>query len=90
MHPQKSSLGEFGEVTKVGPTTIDGKPAITLKSSDGTIHISAVGEPYPLRIEAVKSTPEGNVNVVIDFSEFGTVVATIEVPPGEILDLSTG
>jgi hypothetical protein len=86
----EASLGDVGEVTKVGPTTIDGKPAITLKSGDGTIHISTAGEPYPLRIEAVKSTPEGNVNVVIDFSEFGTVVATIEVPPGEILDLSTG
>jgi hypothetical protein len=35
------SLAEVGEVTKVGPTAIDGKPAITLKSSDGsTIHIS--------------------------------------------------
>ena len=85
-----ASLGDVGEVTRVGPTTIDGKPAITLKSRDGTIHISTDGEPYPLRIEAVQSTPNGNVTVVIDFSEFGTVVATIEVPPGEILDLSTG
>ena len=40
--------------------------------------------------QAVSGQDGGNVTVVIDFSEFGTVVATIEVPPGEILDLSTG
>ena len=86
-----SYLSSVGALTKVGPTNIDGKPVITLKNVDGnTVHISARGEPYPLRIEGVVSTSAGIVSTVVDFSEFGTVVTTIEAPTGEIVDLSAG
>ena len=81
---------EFGAVTKAGTSTIDGKPAVTLKGDDGTIYVAAQGEPYPLRIEGTQQTEFGPATVVVNFSDFGTVTTVIEPPTGEIVDLSAG
>ena len=89
--PVDGYLSVVGALTKVGPTTIDGKAVITLKSIDGiTLHVLAQGEPYPRRIEAVVKSSAGVVSEVIDFTDFGTVVTSIEAPTGKTVDLSTG
>jgi hypothetical protein len=45
-----------GAVTKGDVTTIGGKPAITLKTTDGSMHVSLVGKPYPIDIVSAAGT----------------------------------
>jgi hypothetical protein len=88
----ESYLADAGVVTTEGVTTLDGRPVIKLKASkdSSTIYISAQGEPYPVRIEGTQSTEAGEVHAVVEFSDFGTVVTSIEPPAGEIVDISHG
>jgi hypothetical protein len=74
-------------VNQVGTDTVDGTPVLVYENADGNrLAITAEGVPYLLRVEAAQVTEEGEVQVVLTFSEIGTVSATIAVPPGPIFD----
>jgi hypothetical protein len=75
-------LNPEGDVTKGEVTTVNGKPAIILNSTEGgDLYIALEGEPYPIQIVSDEGT--------IEFLEIGEDV-TIEAPPAsEVFDLST-
>lgn len=76
-----------GDVNAAGTDTVDGTPVLVYETADGNrLSITAEGVPYLLRVEAAQVTEEGEVQVVLTFSEIGTVSATIAVPPGPIFD----
>ncbi len=87
-----SYLADMGTVTSEGLTTLDGRPVTRLKASkdSSTIYVSAVGEPSLVRIEGTQSTEAGEAHAVVEFSDFGAVVESIERPTGEIVDISHG
>ena len=74
-------------VNQVGTDTVDGTPVLVYENADGNrLAITAEGVPYLLRVEAAQVTEEGEVEVVLTFSEIGTVSETIAVPPGPIFN----
>jgi hypothetical protein len=76
-----------GTVAQTGAGTIDGRPVVVLKDTDGhTFYVAAEGEPYLLRFEGTQASPVGVATVVVTFSEFGTASGTIAAPTGEIFD----
>ncbi|SLM01302.1 uncharacterized protein ACSP50_4538 [Actinoplanes sp. SE50/110] len=63
-----------GTVTKGETTTVDGKPAIALKSADGDLLVATTGEPLPLKLMG------GKDGGAITFSEYGADFPEIKAP----------
>jgi hypothetical protein len=74
-----------GTVTKGEAGTIDGKPAIALKSGKdgGALWIATTGQPYPLQIVST-GTDSGK----IDFTDYGATVAVEAPPAAQVVDVS--
>ncbi|MFJ1754592.1 hypothetical protein [Kitasatospora sp. NPDC088134] len=71
------------DLAKGAPTTVQGRPALTLTNSastgTGTLYVASTGSPVPLRLEKATGT--------VDFSDFGTPVPTATPGPAQSLDL---
>ena len=72
-----------GTISKGGPTTIAGQPAIGLVSkdkTDGTLYVATTGRPYPLSVE-------GGGNSVT-FTGYGEALTVTAPPAAEVVDQS--
>ena len=69
-----------GTVTKGEVTTVGTKPAITLETTDGKMHVSLVGQPYPIDIVSDEGT--------IEFKDVDADVTITAPPAAEVFDLS--
>jgi hypothetical protein len=81
------SMRPVGTVKQTGTDTIDGAPVLVLDDDGGnTFFVATAGGPYLLRFKGTRATEVGTAAVVVTFSEFGTVPATIAPPTGEIFN----
>jgi hypothetical protein len=72
-----------GTATKGGTGTVDGKPAVAVKSSEGdSLWVATSGTPYPLRLEP--SQPDAGER--LDLREYNAPVP-VTTPPADALDL---
>jgi hypothetical protein len=69
-----------GSVTKGEVTTVDGKPAITIETTDGKLHVSLLGKPYPIDLVSDEGT--------IKFTDIDADVTITAPPAAEVVDLS--
>jgi hypothetical protein len=69
-----------GTVTKGEVTTVGAKPAITVQTTDGKLHVSLVGQPYPIDIVSDEGT--------IEFKDVDADVTITAPPAAEVFDLS--
>jgi len=70
-----------GSVTKGEVTTVGGKPAIAVETTDGKLHVSLVGKPYPIDIVSDEGT--------IEFSDIDKDVTIAAPPASEVFDISS-
>ncbi|WP_157845352.1 hypothetical protein [Kitasatospora phosalacinea] len=68
-------------LTKGTPTTVAGRPALTLTadSGSGTVYVATTGSPVPLKLEKATGT--------VEFGDFGTPVPSATPGPDQSLDL---
>ncbi|WP_285738263.1 hypothetical protein [Kitasatospora phosalacinea] len=96
-NPDFAEIGELCDLTgladqlgtgktglaKGAPTTVQGRPALTLTADSGTgtgtLYVATTGSPVPLKLERDSGT--------VEFSDFGTPVPSATPGPEQSLDL---
>ncbi|MFF4342106.1 hypothetical protein ACFY00_19530 [Kitasatospora sp. NPDC001540] len=96
-NPDFAEIGELCDLTgladqlgtgrtglaKGAPTTVEGRPALTLTADSGTgtgtLYVATTGSPVPLKLEKSTGT--------VEFSDFGTPVPSATPGPEQSLDL---
>ncbi|GAA2092791.1 hypothetical protein GCM10009759_18750 [Kitasatospora saccharophila] len=78
------SLGSAGgDLAKGAPTTVAGRPALTLTADSGTgtgtMYVATTGSPVPLKLEKATGA--------VEFADFGTPVPSATPGPDQSLDL---
>lgn len=75
-----------GTVSKVGPGSVLGKPAVVVQVPQATVFVSAVGTPLPVRVDSTAPQQDGGLQDGMSFGGWNSPVSVSVPSPQDVVD----